>query len=234
MTIGATLGGVGSFIGGLASAFGSRSRNDKIVGSQLAVMDYQRKLQNKAHFREVRDLRRAGLNPILSAMGGPGAMSPQAGPALPLEDEVSKGISTAMAVKQLGAQLDNIESDTEVKKANEENLKVDNKLKEAQAEMARNAVPATEAMSEMAKAAVELIQYIKTISPDKSAPVTSALGAAQDVTTDMIENTVNSVQQGKETVESGWKKIRGWFSDIMERVEQSKRDWDNRNRGKSK
>lgn len=39
-------------------------------------MHFQKYMSNTAHFREIKDLKRAGLNPILSAMGGGGASSP--------------------------------------------------------------------------------------------------------------------------------------------------------------
>lgn len=38
---------------------------------------FQREMSNTSHFREMRDLKRSGLNPILSVTGGGGAPSPQ-------------------------------------------------------------------------------------------------------------------------------------------------------------
>lgn len=58
---------------------------------------FQRKMSNTAHQREVNDLRRAGLNPILSATGGSGASQPQGSMAnIPQRDIDFTGVGMAM------------------------------------------------------------------------------------------------------------------------------------------
>lgn len=52
---------------------------------------YQTRMANSQHQREVADLRAAGLNPILSAMGGSGAAAPSG--ALFTPDNPAKGVS---------------------------------------------------------------------------------------------------------------------------------------------
>lgn len=65
MTVSALVGGGTSLLGGL---FGSKS-NEKAAKKQ---MEFQLSAMQNAHQWEVADLRKAGLNPILSA-GGKGA-----------------------------------------------------------------------------------------------------------------------------------------------------------------
>lgn len=68
------------FFGSLVNLFSGITRNRAEAKAQHAQMDYQQMMVNSAHQREVRDLRAAGLNPILSARGagaGGGDVSPQ-------------------------------------------------------------------------------------------------------------------------------------------------------------
>lgn len=69
---------------------------------------YQTRMSNSAHQREVKDLRAAGLNPMLSVMGGSGASAPVG--ALFTPDNPAKGMSqnvqTALLNKHLAGKID--------------------------------------------------------------------------------------------------------------------------------
>lgn len=102
-------------IGLIGDYFSGRKASNERKRAEQRMLD----MDNTKHQREVRDLRKAGLNPILSSTQGAASAGQVPGPApVPQYGEsIRGGISSALQMAMLKANLDNVNADTAAKTA---------------------------------------------------------------------------------------------------------------------
>lgn len=95
--------GAGGAIAG--SVLGGLITNQLNKDNTREQMRWQERLSSNAHQREVRDLRAAGLNPILSALRGSGASTPS-GSVAQTENVLGEAVSSGLQARRLKMDIE--------------------------------------------------------------------------------------------------------------------------------
>lgn len=174
----------------------SSAANVAIAERQMA---FQERMSSTAHQREVRDLKAAGLNPILSAKYG-GSSTP-AGASATIQP--SSAAQAYYNTKLLKANIDKVLADVDVSKETAKTQRSQQQVNSAQAASIKADVPKKQVQGSLWKKAGE------AISPALKDPVKTWKKAGKDFKSRLKQNVmIQDIKEQNRKLEKKLKKLR--------------------------
>ena len=195
----------------LGSYLGGRKRNKAQIGVAQDQMSFQERLSNTAYQRQMADMKKAGLNPILAGKMGGASTPPGAMPNITdaITPAINTGLTTATTVR-----------DIELKAAN-------TVLAETKAVLQEALVPGAESVEILTTQLKNMALAISEMAGKNKAEYKDMLGKMQGTLTDLFMKIDEMGGKTQEIIVNVGSTLKGVSNEALNYLEKTYQDMKN-------